>query len=414
MKNVRVRNVEMGTESAENMKIDMNVEKERVITIAPTSPYDEKTGGVENFVRIILPAMEKTGFTPVLFGVEKTKNAAVVSHAETEQRYEFESAMKTGKKSGFALRFYLGLLLRGKKVIRPGDILHVHRLEPLAPLLLHRNPKVVTIHVLVRRNLEMKRGKPVGTLYRIYENFVLNNPGLFGIRKILFVNGEVMGQYLKLFPRLAGISVHIRTGIDVAKFRPYSDDERKKAREKLGIRENEALIIFVGRLTKEKNLHLLLDVFRILEQNRGEVRLIIAGGGPLEGELKGYSARLGLKNASFLGNIPYDEVPGYIGAADLFIMTSTTEGASLAVFESLASCCPVVSTDVGINRDVIKDGVTGFVVTENNPEKLAEKALKVIEQRERFRKNCIGCGAVFSIDRIAEKYSQVYMEIARK
>lgn len=376
----------------------------RVLQIAPLSPADNKTGGLEKFIIEFVPALRKLGVDAVIVGVSRGQ-----SQLASESHFP---VIKTDKTKGIAFRFYLGLMIRGRQVVRPGDIIHCHRPEHAAVLLLHRNPKIVTVHTSIYDDMALRKGGPLGAAYRLFERYVFSNPGLFGICRVVFASEKIKARYDGLYPGIRDISISLRTGIDTGKFSFMRQDARDEIRRSLGIACNSPLVLSAGRLDSMKGIPFLLESFKSIEVKMPGAVLLIAGEGAIRGELESKAKSLGLKNARFVGNVENERLPEYYAAADVFAVTSLYEGGPITIYESLSCATPVVSTDVGVAGEMIRDGVNGYVVKARSPEEFATKILAVLRDKVKFRQNCEREMPDVSIESSARKYKGLYEEIA--
>lgn len=137
----------------------------------------------------------------------------------------------------------------------------------------------------------------------------------------------------------------------------------------------EKIISIVARLEKEKNIPLALEVFQKVLKDIPKVGLIIFGTGSEESRLKSYTNELGIGGSVKFEGWTDDPVSAY-KSADLLLVTSLYEGYGMNIIEALACGCPVVSTDVGVARDV------GVIIAENDPKDISQKSLAVIEREE--------------------------------
>jgi 1,2-diacylglycerol 3-alpha-glucosyltransferase len=157
-----------------------------------------------------------------------------------------------------------------------------------------------------------------------------------------------------------GVTVRIEvvpSGIDVARFGGGRRDEALRAN--IGVGRGDRLLLYVGRLAKEKNVELL---FRALAHARDDsLKLIVAGDGPCRAELEQHARECGVTKAThFLGVVARDELPKLYASADAFVMPSTTETQGLVLAEALAAGTYVIAADAPQNRDVLGDA--GLVV----------------------------------------------------
>lgn len=141
------------------------------------------------------------------------------------------------------------------------------------------------------------------------------------------------------------------------------------------------LLIFVGRLHPEKNLHRLLEVMKELP----EFKIWIIGDGELREELMDIKNKNEMGNVEFLGLIPNEELPTYLNKAEAFIMVSHQEGHPKALIEAMACELPCIGTNVDGIKDVIKDGETGLLC-DKTVEDIKDCILKMFSDREKMKK----------------------------
>jgi len=135
-------------------------------------------------------------------------------------------------------------------------------------------------------------------------------------------------------------------GVDTERFRPLP---RKAARQKLGWPENARLILCVRRLVKRMGISTLIESFAAIRHEHPDALLVIAGRGPLEGELREVAQSAGVGDqVIFAGFIPDEDLPAAYSSADFSIVPSEAlEGFGLTTLESLACGTPVLVTPVG-------------------------------------------------------------------
>jgi glycosyltransferase involved in cell wall biosynthesis len=169
-----------------------------------------------------------------------------------------------------------------------------------------------------------------------------------------------------------GIST-VPTPVDVSKFLNIPS---ATVRDRFSLQDKEVLL-FVGRLATEKGLDMLVDAFTLIQALRPGVMLMLVGRGPFEDELKIRFERLGLSDfVIFTGGVPFEEVPYYYAAADLFVFPSTTETQGLVIIEAMAAGLPVVAVRATGSSDVLKEG--GGILTDNKPAALAWGVVSVL------------------------------------
>ena len=138
----------------------------------------------------------------------------------------------------------------------------------------------------------------------------------------------------------------------------------------------------IGRLTPEKGHIFLLKAAQLINKRFSDVKFIIAGNGPLKDSLVKAATESGLgEKVDFIGR--FNKLNDIMNSIDIFVLTSLTEGMPLVLVEAMAYGKPIVATDVGGVRELVKDGETGFVVPPKNPEAFAEAVIDLINQPEK-------------------------------
>jgi glycosyltransferase involved in cell wall biosynthesis len=176
-------------------------------------------------------------------------------------------------------------------------------------------------------------------------------------------------------------AVLVENGVDRDTFQPR---DKREARRELGLPEDANVIVFVGRLEKEKGAPELVDALRLVAQRRSTrqrppVHLVFVGDGSLRRELERHAQHLANAPAGedvgarvrLAGPKPLEEVARHLAAADLLALPSWAEGTPNVVLEALAAGRPVVATRVGGIPDVVHDGETGLLVPPHDVSALA-------------------------------------------
>ncbi len=177
------------------------------------------------------------------------------------------------------------------------------------------------------------------------------------------VHGSRMQKAFWQAPDDARTSV-IYNGVDSARFEATEVFEAsKRLREKLGVKPSSLLIGTVGAMRPEKNQEVLLTVLRRLRVARVDAHLVIAGDGPMRQHLRRRAAELEVTDrVHFIGEI--DDVRPVLGAMDVFVLPSVAiESFSNAALEAMSMSRPVILSDVGGAREMIDDGIEGYVVS---------------------------------------------------
>lgn len=152
-------------------------------------------------------------------------------------------------------------------------------------------------------------------------------------------------------------------------------------RPDFGCRADEVLLVTLGRLVPRKAVSQLLTHVR--ELANPAVRLLILGSGPEETSLRRQCAAEGLdRQVRFLGAVAETRKFEILRMCDVFVSTSQHEGFGLVFLEAMASRLPVVCYDHGGQTDFLEDGITGFVVPLNDPDRFRARCERLIADRE--------------------------------
>lgn len=162
--------------------------------------------------------------------------------------------------------------------------------------------------------------------------------------------------------------VDIPNGVDTDLFAPGSSDVRKR----LGIPEDAFVVVFVARFQQVKNHPMLLRAFAQLKAHRPDARLLLAGSGPMEGELRELIKNLEMeKEVIFLGETPYDQIPGVYRAGDVGVISSFSESFSFATLEAMATGLPMVVTQTDWIPQLLGGDEGGMVVPNDDADAFA-------------------------------------------
>jgi 1,2-diacylglycerol 3-alpha-glucosyltransferase len=201
----------------------------------------------------------------------------------------------------------------------------------------------------------------------------------------------------------------IPTGIDL---RPFNEADGELVRAEQGW-ENDRIMISVGRLASEKNWRTLIESIALAIRSGTALRLVILGEGPERNNLEHLSSTLGIADqVDFLGEVPFNRIPAFLKAADLFGFASTTETQGLVTMEALAAGLPVIAVDASGTRDVVENNLQGFLV-ENDPQALANAIQELLgspELIDKFHAQALQRIRSFNISTLTKCLIDVYWQ----
>lgn len=168
-------------------------------------------------------------------------------------------------------------------------------------------------------------------------------------------------------------------GVDSKKFNKVDDLEKNKLKVKNMFSESDFLLIYVGELSYRKNQLNLIEAMKKIDAE--EVKLLLVGQGDDEKMLKDYVNKSNLKKqVKFLGY--RTDISDLMGMADVVVSTSRQEGLPVNLIEGMCKGKPLIVTDCRGNRDLVSDGINGFKVNINKPDKLAIKIIETYNDKK--------------------------------
>lgn len=386
----------------------MNTSREdkKIIIGFFTDTYKPSINGVTQSVEMTAENLRKKGHTVYIIApkVKNYKDADPHVVRLDSVRYVREPEQRLGHPN--SLSHFIALT--GKKF----DLIHCHGGGSLNLLgfqiaTMRGIPLVFTYH----------------TLFTQYAHYILKGkiitPKLIKKMSELYCNlcDVVIAPSVKVEKELIDYGVHkpiviVPGGTDTNFF---SKGDTKYLKNYLGISKDKKILLYAGRLGKEKNVEFLLDVFKNVTLNNKQAVFVIVGDGPEKKKLEKKAQELGIsQNVLFAGFIEKKHMPDVYAGSDIFIFSSLTETQGLVVEEAQAAGLPIVAvSDPAINEMILHDK-TGFV-SENAPELFATNVLKLLQDesmRKNFSKNAKNyASAHFSVQNQVEELEIIYEKL---
>jgi spore coat protein SA len=262
------------------------------------------------------------------------------------------------------------------------DVIHIHGYPNFVPVVRAFNPR--TPIVLHMHGQWLTQFDP-----RLVERWIRPADLIVGVSD--FVTDKIRRR----FPHVAGRCHTVYMGVDPDQF---------TARPALAPGPTGARLLYVGRISPEKGLHVLLDAFALLAGQCPEATLRVVGpewlmprnfvvdlsddpmlvglksfyNGSYLAHLKGRLFASGAKNVSFSDLVTHEHISGVYRDADIYVNPSFTEGLPMSVVEAMASGLPVVATRVGGVPEIVEEGKTGLLVDPGDAGGLAQAILRVL------------------------------------
>ena len=311
------------------------------------------------------------------------------------------------------------------RVRRPFNSKLINEIIEWSPDIIHSQTEFTTM--IDAKSIASKLKIPqIHTYHTMYEDYlqyflkgkIINRPRAAKLIKLLLNSmdrviaptGKV-GDVLKEYGVETQVSI-VPTGIDLSKFqKPFSEQERNDLREKYGFNKENKVIMYLGRIAKEKNIEEIIDLFKTSCCEDDNYRFLIVGGGPYLNILKDKVNKLNIENkVAFAGMVSPDKVYKYYKTSDIFVTASTSESQGLTYIESLACGCPVLCKYDKCIDGIIIDNKTGF--TYDNAEEFNNK-LKLINKEllHEMKYNCLEKSKEYSKETFGREVEKIYTEL---
>lgn len=229
------------------------------------------------------------------------------------------------------------------------------------------------VNIINSKTIDRYAKKAVGSLSKIYADS----------SAALIVPSEKTKTMLLGYGVKRDIHV-VPTGIDIERFDLNNVNNEKVLgiKKEYNIKDDDFVIVFVGRIAKEKAIDLVIDGFKELkDSNQQNVKLLIVGGGPEVDNLKLQTKYNNLEDyVIFTGKQAPEDVPSFYHASNLFVSASQTETQGMTFIEALASGLPVFARDKEVLGDLLVEDETGYYF--DSAKEFASKVITYLNKRQ--------------------------------
>ena len=364
--------------------------------------YHPWIGGVERAVQDLAEGLSEN------YGADVTVLCCHVGARSTTERINGVTVRRcasVGMLYGMPLSLTFLGSLRG--VVQNQDIIHLHMPFPLAALvapLVLRNFDAGRI--IVHYHSDVIRQKRVAWMYTPFLTRLLGRAD----RIIVTSPNLLQSPYVQRFSRKA---VVLPLAIDLNKHKRPTAAITAKVRKLLRIRDDEKVVLFVGRFVYYKGLEYLIDAMQDVD-----ARCVLVGSGPLERTLRRRVETNGLaEKVQFVGNRTDDELRAYYALADVFVLPSIqpTEAFGIVQLEAMAYGVPIVNTALPTGVPWVSvHGETGVTVTPGDSKALADAMNAILEKDDlalRFSRNARKRVEKFDLKHVVGKVYDLYREV---
>ncbi|MFZ5917803.1 MAG: glycosyltransferase [Chloroflexota bacterium] len=384
----------------------------RVVQLVAGVAIGDQASGAEYFGLQLARHLDRPEFEPVILAMWRYNSVAEQKWLEilSHEGLPVTGLTTVGRYPLFDLGPILARLWAFTSAFKP-DIINSHSqrgdlLAALVHLLHPHHPRAVrTVHI----------DQP--WLNRRYTDLVFDKvlfPLLFNVEVAISQTVRFKLDN-RLLARLVGKkSVLCYNGIDARFFSPeFAVANRGEL--PAGVPDVRPRLGVIGRMTRQKGLPYLVQALHLMNQQRA-VHLMVIGTGPLETEIEQQVQALGLgERVHFLGS--RNDVMRILPHLDMVVSSSLWEGLPTVLLEAMALHVPVVATDVSGSREIVCTGQTGILVPPQDPARLAEAILWLLDRPAEARAmahNAHRVAADYTVQNTATRYAELYRRLAKK
>ncbi len=323
----------------------------------------------------ICSGMARLGHEVVLFASDK--------HPKWQHRENPETKLKTRKHDGFLIRRIFCGPEVGIVPLMPSLFLHLHRgefdiihahdfftLSSLQGAIEAANGKC---RFVVTQHNDQLPASSVSRLLYLFESYNFGKYTLCRAKKIIALTVDIKLHLIRMGADGNKIEV-LPNGVDTEIFSP-----RRKNYLEARWEITPPVILFVGRLVREKGIEHLFQAFSEVVREIPEAKLVIVGKGPLKQEMEVLKRKLALRNVFFLGALGNRFMPNIYVGCDVLVLPSVLEPFGNVVIEAMAAGKPVIGSYVGGIKDSVVHRVTGFHVQPCNSKQISRYLIELLE-----------------------------------
>lgn len=374
-----------------------------------TDSFRPYTSGVVRSIELFTREFISRGHEVFVFGPDYP-----LLHCPREEKVFRFASIPAPTMPDFSLPIPISVQL-GPTIRRIGlDIIHVH-----SPFLLGR---------LGSRAARRYRLPLVFTFHTLYEQYVHYLPvAQQASRRLVQAIGRDFSNRCDLvitpsrlvtnYLRRIGVKVTINTiptGVDLDEFK---DTDSRWLQKYYGVRPEERVLMFVGRLGKEKNVSFLLKSYQMVQSIIPGTRLVLVGKGPQESQLREICRNLHIADkVIFTGVLPRQKIVNCYASADLFVFPSVTETQGLVIGEAKSVGLPVVAIRANGPAETVRHGEDGFL-TELSLNAFSERIIELLRNRslyESMKQKALENASLLSSTYCAENMLAAYGELIEK
>lgn len=330
-----------------------------------------------------------------------TNNVHLHGVCKVRELYNEDGVRSIKEALVFSLKVLLPLLKADYDVIDCNQFPYLPCFSGKIASIIKRKPLVITWLEVWDAYWVSYLGTIGGSVGRIIERLTMRLPdGIVAIsqktRIDLIKRGKVRSERIDVIP----VGIDLERIVKIAPARESTD------------------VLFAGRLIHEKRVDLLLNAIAVAKKEIPTITCAIIGDGPERGLLEDLAVKLGVEeNVSFTGFVDQDGLTAYMKASKVFVLPSIREGFGLVIVEANACGLPVISIrhDMSAVRELVEDGVNGFLVNDISSREIAEAITKLVTDealRERLAENGFAMAKKYGWSDISTKIIDTYKKLS--
>lgn len=287
------------------------------------------------------------------------------------------------------------------------DIVHTHTpvASFIARLVCKKNPNIKSIYTA--HGFHFYKGAPIKNWLFFYplEKWLSRFTDC-----LITINNEDYNVALNKKFKAKEIKKIHGVGVNLSKFYPVSDQEKRNLRRKHGFNENDFILIYPAELNTNKNQLLLINAVNLIKDKVLSLRLILAGNGPLFDHYKKRVTELNLSNNIILAGYRKD-IDELLQLSDVSVASSIREGLPVNIMEAMACGLPIVATKNRGHRELIKHGQSGYLVDLEKTREFADSIYKLYldkKRREEMGEYNLKIVDKYSVENVCQELETIY------
>jgi 1,2-diacylglycerol 3-alpha-glucosyltransferase len=372
--------------------------------------YQPTVSGVVTSLLQLKHGLEQRGHKVIVFTV------ATPGHPEPDGETRCFPSLPFSRASGFRLGLVDPRTVQAMVREEELDIIHTHTeyslgwagkrsARRLGLPFLHT---AHTLHDEYRHYLPFSRAVPTW-LVRHYLRLFLSNCDM-----LVCPSGKARDHFRTFLPVLN--AVVIGNGVSRTHFQPQplSQEQVAATRQALGLRPTDQVILYAGRIAREKRVVELLDALAPLLQAQPQVKMLFAGNGPADGDLAAAAERhLVGSQVVLAGKVEWQQMHRLYSLADLFVTASLSEMQPMTLIEAALCGLPIVARRDTAYAGLVRDEYNGYQVASDRA--IAARAWDLMQdegKRQRFSENARALSEDFSAERHVSRLEALYRQVA--